>query len=429
MNLIELPKSPYWGVNVHVGYYPDGKRRYSPRSTKVRRDPGRVDGNGQRLDKLEAMRVATALQQIANEAMADESAVVERERVQEMVESLLRVMGKTLRSRAPSWAVFAKEVIDRHGGDVSLASASGYKSNKRTFDKWLEGHEKLSPSSSLGDITPTDMQAFYDSLIEDGRRPTTATKIIKSISFVFSAAVAAEHIDRNPCAGVKRRRSKSKTKQPFSVSDLAKIVKAVEENRDKIEFADEWGLAIKFAIFTGARLSDCIKLRAGDFSDGFRRVRFVPKKKERLHNLGEVDASVSMILPEFLAPEFARAAESDSGHLTPNLLTPNLLALRPGKNGHGSRFRAILDLAGIEYETIPPKDGKGITWRSRGFHSFRSTLKTELRAGGVSMETSNYVTGHDDEKVAMRYVHEKAETIFRECSPVFEEFRTAIDGA
>lgn len=424
MNLIELPKSPYWGVNVHVGYYPDGKRRYSPRSTKVRRDPGRVDGNGQRLDRLEAMRVATALQQIANEAMADESAVVERERVQEMVESLLRVMGKTLKSRAPSWAVFAKEVIDRHGGDISLASAAAYRSNNRTFAEWLKRHEKLSPSSSLGDISPTDMQAFYDSLIEDGRRPTTATKIIKSASFIFSAAVGAGHIDRNPCVGVKRKRSKSKTKQPFSVSDLAKIVRAVEDGRDKIEFAGEWAVAIKFAIFTGARLSDCIKLRAGDFSDGFRRVRFVPKKKERLHNLGEVDASVSMILPEFLAPEFARAAESDSGHLT-----PNLLALRPGKNGHGSRFRAILDLAGIEYETIPPKDGKGITWRSHGFHSFRSTLKTELRAGGVSMETSNYVTGHDDEKVAMRYVHEQAETIFRECSPVFDQFRAAIGGA
>ena len=97
MNLIELPKSPYWGINVHVGFHPDGKRRYSPRSTKVLRDPSLVDDNGRRLDKIEATKIATALQQIANEAMEESGEEISRERAQDWVESLLRVMGKKIR--------------------------------------------------------------------------------------------------------------------------------------------------------------------------------------------------------------------------------------------------------------------------------------------------------------------------------------------
>ena len=65
MKLIELPKSPYWGANLHVGYYPDGKKRYSPRSSKVVRDPSRVNERGQREDKAEALAILTALQNVA----------------------------------------------------------------------------------------------------------------------------------------------------------------------------------------------------------------------------------------------------------------------------------------------------------------------------------------------------------------------------
>ncbi|HRQ89375.1 MAG TPA: hypothetical protein PLA50_11290, partial [Bacteroidia bacterium] len=165
-----------------------------------------------------------------------------------------------------------------------------------------------------------------------------------------------------------------------------------------------------------------MKLQWSDFSDGFRLVRFLPKKKERLHRLGKVDSTVSMILPEFLAQEFQAARESSES----NLVTPSLIGITAGKNGLGPRFREILDFSSIEYEIRPPKGNKGISQCSHGFHSFRHTLKTELRAGGVSAETSNYVTGHDDEKVARRYVHEKAETIYRECEPVFEAFAAAI---
>ena len=131
---------------------------------------------------------------------------------------------------------------------------------------------------------------------------------------------------------------------------------------------------------------------------------------------------MSLLLPKFIAAELAAARARSSSEF----VTPALRAINPGKRGLGPRFREILDLAGIAYTIRAPKGDKGIAQCSHSFHSFRHTLKTELRAAGVTAATSDYVTGHDDPKVAARYVHERADTIYRECAPVFDLIREAI---
>lgn len=423
MKLIELPKSPYWGANIHVGYYPDGKKRYSPRSSKVVRDPSRVNERGQREDKAEALAVLTALQNVANQAMASQTQVIERKDFEAMVEGVLRAVGVRLASAAPSWADFSREVIDRHCRDLSASTARSYRAKVAGFDEWLAEHGRLGTASTLADFRLSDIQEFYDWWIDEGGQSTTANGVLQGISLVFEAAVIADYIAKNPCAGVRRRDNVKVPKQPFTLADLAAISRALVECADQIEHVDEWALAIRFSMFTGARSSDCVKLRWSDFSADCREVRFIPKKKERLHRLGKVDASVTLILPEFVAAEFVAAQARSSSEF----VTPALRAINPGKRGLGPRFREILDLAGVSYELRAPKGNKGISQCSHSFHSFRHFLKTELRAGGVSMESSNFLTGHDDEKVARRYVHEKASTIFRECSPVFEAIRTAIE--
>jgi len=174
MKLIELPKSPYWGINIHVGYHADGKRKYSPKSTKVRRDPSRLDEKNRRMDILEAEKIATALQQIAYEAMEENGDEIARERAQEWVESLLRVMGKRIKSSAPSWNSFATETLTRHCRDLAPKSVRSYWSKKSTFDKWLEKHPRLSINSSLADFKLSDIQQFYDDWMEAGGQSTTA---------------------------------------------------------------------------------------------------------------------------------------------------------------------------------------------------------------------------------------------------------------
>lgn len=422
MKLIELPKSPYWGGNIHVGFYPDGKKRYSPRSSKVVRDPSRVNERGQREDKAEALAILTALQNVANQAMASQSEVVGRKDFEEMVAGVLRAVGKRVVSEAPAWDTFSREVLERHCRDLAPATARSYWSKKSGFDEWLGKHDRLSPASSVADFRLADIQAFYDSWIEDGGQSTTANGVLQGISLVFEQAVIADFIAKNPCVGVRRRDNVQIPRQPFTLADLSAISRALVEHGDAIEHAAEWALAIRFAIFTGAREGDCVDLRWSDFSDDFRSVRFVPSKKERLHRLGKVDAAVSLILPEFVAAEFRAAFAGSSSEF----VCPSLRAINPGKRGLGPRFREILELAGVRYEIREPKGKKGIAQCSHSFHSFRHTLKTQLRAAGVGAETSNYVTGHDDEKVARRYVHEQASTIFRECAPVFAEFEAAM---
>lgn len=423
MKLIELPKSPYWGANLHVGFYPDGKKRYSPRSSKVVRDPSRVNERGQREDKAEALAILTALQNVANQAMASESEVIVRKDFEEMVAGVLRAVGKRVVSAAPSWDAFSREVLDRHCRDLSPATARSYWSKKSGFDAWLGKHDRISTASSLADFRLADIQAFYDSWIEDGGQSTTANGVLQGISLVFEQAVIADFIGKNPCVGVRKRDSIQVPRQPFTLGDITAISRALVEHSDAIEHCEEWALSVKFAIFTGARESDCVNLRWEDFTDDFRSVRFVPRKKDRLHRLGKIDASVSLMLPEFVAAEF-RAAKARSSS---EFVCPSLREIGSGKRGLGPRFREIMDLAGVKYQIRPAKGKKGVAQCSHTYHSFRHGLKTELRAAGVSFETSNAITGHRDDKVAARYIHERAETVFKECAPVFELFREALE--
>lgn len=426
MKLIQHPRSPFWCANLHVGWSEDGKKKYALTSSKVRIDPSNVSETGTRLDRLRATEVLTALQNTANEAMkrSREQALVTRREFEGMVESVLRACGLSVAPPAPSWGAFSSEVLRRHCRDLSPATTRSYWAKKAGFDGWLEKHERLSVNSLVTDFHLSDIQGFYDSWIEEGGQSTTANGMLQGVALVFQEAVVAGHIRVNPCDGVKRRDNVQIPRQPFTLADITAISRALVEHAQEIEHSNEWALAIKFAIFTGAREGDCVNLRWSDFSENFRRVRFVPRKKERLHALGKVDASVNLLLPEFVAAEFSRAFDSFGGEW----VCPNLRGITAGRHGLGARFRAIMDLAGIAYTIRAPKGDKGISQASHSFHSFRHALKTQFRAMGVSMETSNYVTGHDDEKVARRYVHEQAEVIYRECQPVFAEFQKAIGG-
>jgi integrase len=426
MKLIELPKSPYWGANVHVGFGPDGKKRYSPRSSKVVRDPSRVGPGGVREDKVEAMAILTALQNVANQAMTMESDRVSRQDFEGMVAGVLRAVGKKLAPSAPSWESFSHDVLTRHCHDLSPATVRSYWSKKAGFDEWLtkQGRKsRVTGVSRLSDFRVDDVQEFYDWRLAEGGGVSTANAAVKCLSMIFSRAIVSDHISKNPCAGVSKRFAMAKSKKPFTVADFSRITGALINYADKIEFADEWSLAIRFSIFTGSRQGDCVGLKWSDFSEDFQTVSFVQNKKEVRHNLGKLDGRISLMLPEFVAAMFRAAREAS----TSQFVTPSLRAINPGKNGLGARFREILDLASVEYEIIPAKGPKGAAQPSHGFHSFRHSLKTELRAAGVSAASSDFLTGHDDAKVGAKYVEEKASTILRECLPVFEQFQEAIE--
>lgn len=426
MKLIELPKSPYWGANVHVGFYPDGKKRYSPRSSKVVRDPSRTGPGGVREDKVEAMAILTALQNVANQAMAMETDRVSRQDYEEMVAGVLRAVGKKLTPTAPSWESFSSDVLTRHCQDLSPATVRSYWSKKAGFDEWLglAGRKSsLTVASRLSEFRVDDIQEFYDWRLSEGGGASTANAAVKCLSMIFSRAIVSDHIAKNPCSGVSKRFVKAKGKRPFTVADFSRITGALVDHRDRIEFADEWSLAVRFAIFTGSRQGDCVNLKWSDFSDDFRVVSFIQKKKENRHNLGRMDGRINLMLPDFVAAMFRKASESSSSEF----VTPSLRVINPGKTGLGARFREILDLAGVHYTITPKKGPKGAAQPSHGFHSFRHSLATELRSAGVSAASSDFLTGHTDRKVAEKYVVEKASTILRECLPVFEQFQAAIE--
>ena len=297
-----------------------------------------------------------------------------------------------------------------------------YWSKKAGFDSWLEKQSGIGINSPLTDFKLAHVQSYYDWRIAEGGQSTTANGAIKALSLVFEQAVVADFIAKNPCKGIKKRDNVMIPRSPFTLADLSAISRVLVEKAHLIEHSDEWSLAVRFAIVTGAREGDCVSLRWSDFADDFKSVRFIPSKKDRLHRLGKVDASISLILPDFVSAAFRAARLSSDSEM----VTPSLASIHSGKRGLGPRFREIMELAGVKVVDRAAKGKLGNSQASHSFHSFRHTTKSFLEAAGVSRETNNRITGHEDDKVAGRYIHADSEAIFRECAPVFAEFEAAL---
>ncbi|HLV01466.1 MAG TPA: tyrosine-type recombinase/integrase [Acidobacteriota bacterium] len=424
MKLIELPKSPYWGAYIHVGYKPNGHKRFRMASSKVRRDESAIDPfTGRRMDKDRAVKVLTAMQMAALEAIEVKRAgnKVLRADFERMLETILAAVGVEVEDDGPTWSEFVAQWYERQSKDLSDSSKDVYKQVIGLFESWIDQNERLKKSSPLNAFRPSDLQAWYDWQLEGGRVPSTANRNMTVLSSIFEAAFNLEYCKRNPCKGVSRKEAVKISKVPFTTGEIGRMVAVCR--RGQVDHAEEWLLSILFASVTGARLSDCVSLRWENFSDDFRRVTFVPKKKRRQFEQGKEGVAISVCLPSFVADAFRAAFSIGNEYATPELL--RLYA----EGRISAEFHKVMDAAGIMVTVKRAGNGVGQSVLSHGFHSFRGTLKTELRADGVPLETSNYVTGHDDEKVARKYVSEKAETIYRECERTFNRIEDAISQA
>jgi integrase len=358
-------RSPFWyGCYVTA----EGKRRMVSTKVRVKEDP-----RGKK-----AQAICDAWQSAEEGRVAG---TITKSRVEEILNQTLRSVGLSPMEtpRVGKW------LDDWLAGkrNISEASRLGYDQAVREFKEWL-GHRVNQP---LEAVTESDIDAFVNHLLKDHRSASTVNKLVrKYLSGAFEKARKLGKIKYNPVAATDSLPSDSTVKDPFSPTDVARLVKVAE---------GDWKGAILLAYGTGARLQDVCNFRwdAIDTVDGV--VTFRERKTKREAVVG--------IHPDFLDWVSKRQSvpEQPDAYLFPTLANRS----GAGRNGLSKQFDALMTRAGVAGRILREKKGKGRTVRSLTFHSFRHTAASSIFNSEAIKDIQRRVTNHARGGVIDRYTH------------------------
>jgi integrase len=283
---------------------------------------------------------------------------------------------------------------------------------------WLSGEErKVAPSTyttyesqvtrflaAIGAVADKPLTALMSDSLESHRqilekeggkkgKPLaigTVNQHCKTISAALEDAYRKGVIVFNPAKSVDHAPKKSSEKKPFTEQDLRRILAKAE---------GEWRTAILFAIYTGARLGDCVGMEWENVKFfGKPSVTYTPEKQRRG---SEKPMTVPIVSP--LLDHLQSLASGIKGQ-PKGWITPTLKEGSPGGcKGLSFQFADIMCAAGVSQEKSPGQGGRSFSAKS--FHSFRHTLTTMLAKSGTSEEVRRKVTGHKSTEVHRLYTH------------------------
>jgi integrase len=119
----------------------------------------------------------------------------------------------------------------------------------------------------LSHVRPRDILDARDSMIED-YAPATLNRMISNLSSVFAYAVEREHCQVNPCEALKPLKKTERRERVLSIAEENALLCALlESDRATME-------TVRFALATGARKSEILKLERSDISFSVRAVTF-----------------------------------------------------------------------------------------------------------------------------------------------------------
>lgn len=410
VGLYQRGDSPFWWATIHITDPATGQRKRKALST----ESADCDIAVLIRDRLQAEANAAAASG-AGQSGSNSANVAHhftRERAEDMVNLFLRwhgvdpLAGK--RHSTPPWRVFTERwTRDLDLLDISPATRAQYVSHSKRFTDWLL-KKKADRDLPLGGITRERIQDFYRYLIEhEGLRPKTVQNVIKTLRMIFATAIEDDLITRNPAAKLRiPTRISTRQKDPFSLEDLKKLFALIRSGQ--VEMGGEWETVILFGLCTGARLGDCVTREWSDVHDagdapGSRPpfLTFVPQKTKR-HGNRELSVPLEDPLRSHLQSLHRSAKKPKTGPICPTLIQCPINF----RDGLSSQFRKIIDRAGIDYRSEKPRKGtRGITWRSKGFHSFRATLPSLMAKAEVPPEVRMKILGHTQIETHQLYTH------------------------
>lgn len=357
------PNSRYW-----TACYTDSTGRQRKRSTK-------------QTDRQKATSIAIELERAESSAKAGNATEAQcRKLLSEMLE---RTTGDSIRHVATD--AYLREWLNSKEALGKVRTTERYRNSVELFLDHLGGRA----NKPLTALAPRDFQGFVAARLKSGVSSKTVSVDVKALRSALNAARRQGLISTNPSEAVELPKVESSERGIFSTGQMKLLVEAAE---------GEWQTLILLGYYTGARLSDCVKMawsnvNLTDDTLTYRQdktgkkltVALHPDLAAHLNTLAGRDTAEQRLCPKL--------AEKDTG----------------GAHGLSATFKTVMREAGLD-----PQEGKGQGKRSFSkftFHSLRHSFNSALANAGVAQELRQKLIGHSSKEMNDHYTHHEMKTL------------------
>ena len=244
-------------------------------------------------------------------------------------------------------------------------------------------------SKNLTSLTTADVQRFLDHRLGQGLAPKTVNVDVKIIRGALNAARKQGLIATNPAEAVELPEAMGMERGTFTPAEVKMLVDTAE---------GEWKLLIRFAYFTGARLSDCARMQWDGVDLGEGTLTYTQAKTGK-----------KVFTP--LHADLLKALNSLAGTDKPEVfIMPKIAAQRgSGRRGLSETFKKLMRKAGVDSQTVKGKGNQMFSKRS--FHALRHSFTSALANQNVASELRMQLTGHSTEGEHKKYTHHEIENL------------------
>lgn len=338
-----------------------------------------------------ALAIARKYEQVALQAAGtDGEGRITRQFVEDAINSILELSGLPKYVPTCTWDDYSQAWLAIQKTRISAGSYLGYVSNIASLTNWL-GKQK---NRTLETFTGEHLQQWYQTQLDQGRKPSRVNNITKTLRAVFDRARSEGYCSRNPVELIMRQHGGSDVRETFTPEDITQIIALLTDTHQH-----DWLTVFLIGLCTGQRLQDCARADWKQFRlDGETLVWMLTQ--------GKTKTAVAVPMVEPLAAHL-KARRLPAGPLVPSLVgIPS-----EGWRGLSAQFSRLLDLAGIERGKRRRTEGsKGQTWTGKTFHSLRHTTNSLLANAGVSPDVRRQILGHASDKMNARYTHLQIKT-------------------
>lgn len=375
--LYETAKSPYWIARYKSGYRPDGKARYTTKSTGFEKKAS----NRSKAQKFADQCESACLRINAGEVTAKNALDVVSRMVQEVTGE--HVKAPILSQYCTNW----------------LENKKARKVSENTYKKYDSVIRGFLPSMGkkqdalMSAITNSDIERWYLGFLKEGNTVSTANLHFKIIKSVFKSGLKGKD---NPCEDEIKQEEDSEERVPFTPKELKKLLKASE---------GDWNGVLLIAIYTGMRLGDIAKLEWQSYDRRNKTLSFKASKTFRRKKGKKAITTIA------LHPQIITWLNKQGASIGSKPIFETLYKCSSGSNqGLSNQFDKLMKKAGVARVMGEKKQGSGRQLNLKSFHALRHTFTSLLANKGVPSEVRKEFVGHTSDEIHSRYTHLTLET-------------------
>lgn len=270
------------------------------------------------------------------------------------------------------------------------ATVEAYRSDLERYLTWLEQHG----IRSLNQVRPQDVQAYAESLAEQGQSVASRRRHLASIHEFHRFALSRGAVSDDVSANIRAPKNASHLPDVLTIDEIATLldVAAMGGSDDPVVLRDK--ALLEFLYATGARISEAVGVDFADIDVNDHLVKLTGKgSKQRLVPIGSYACEALERYQTVGRPVLASKAKQ-----------PELRAVflnRRGKRLSRQSAWEAVRIAGERAHLATPLHP----------HTLRHSFATHLIQGGADVRTVQELLGHASVTTTQIYTHIAPETL------------------